>query len=51
MFVIVHDVVITEHDEQLGYVWHTTSKIYANNMKTVCVFNPAAYRMSDLGNK
>ena len=51
MFVIIHEVTITDADEQRGYSWHTTSKIYANNMKTVCVFNPAAYRMTDLGDK
>lgn len=48
MFIIVHEVVITAKDKLRGYSWHYTSKLYANNMKTVGVFNSAAYRMSDL---
>ena len=51
MFVIINEVTIDEADELRGYSWHAVSKIYANNMKTVCVYNPAAYRMSDLNNE
>lgn len=51
MFVVINEVTIDEADELRGYSWHAVSKIYASNMKTVCVYNPAAYRMSDLNNE
>ena len=52
LFTIIWVVEITGKDEQRGYSYRLRGQIYANNMKTVCVFNPEAYRMSDLnGNR
>jgi len=48
MFTIVPEVFFTEADEQRGYSWSLTTKIYANGMYTVMVHRTEAYRSSDL---
>jgi len=46
--VVVPEVVFTEADKQRGYSWKMINRLYANNMKTVAVYETAVYRMSDL---
>lgn len=47
-FVIIPEVEFTEADNQRGYSYNLVSKIYAENMKTVCISRVEAWRMSDL---
>lgn len=48
MFVVVPETVITEADKVRGYSWKLVVKLYANNMRTKCVYSSQVYRMSDL---
>lgn len=45
---VVPKCVITATDEQRGFSWHMTNKLYANNSKTVGVYNTETYRMESL---
>lgn len=45
---VICEAEITSKDEQYGYVWHTTAKIYSPVMKTVNIFTIEAFRSSDL---
>jgi len=46
--VVVPEVVFTEADKERGYSWKLINKLYANNMRSVMVYETAVYRMSDL---
>ena len=46
--VVIPEVVFTVADKQRGYSWKLINKLYANNMKTVMVYESQIFRMSDL---
>lgn len=47
-YVFVPETYFTAADAARGYSWSSRVKMYANNMKTVNVFNVEAHRMEDL---
>lgn len=44
---VVPECVITEADEARGYSYQLVFKLYANNMKTVCVYTTEVYRAGE----
>lgn len=48
LMTVIVEVTITDEDENRGYSWHMTHKLYGNNSKTVGVYTTEVYRSSDL---
>jgi len=47
---IVPETYFTPNDDQRGFSWHCKISIYANNPRTVMVFDVETYRMEDFNN-
>lgn len=46
---VVPQTYLTEADEQRGYTWHCKVTVYANNPRTVMIFDLETRRMDELG--